>query len=29
MSNHAKLKAEEKIRLSEKIDALRQAPMFA
>ncbi len=29
MSDHAKLKAEEKIRLSEKIDALRQTPMFA
>lgn len=29
MSEHAKLKADEKIRLSEKIDALRQTPMFA
>lgn len=29
MSGHAKIKAEEKIRLSEKIDALRQTPMFA
>jgi len=28
MSEHAKLKADEKIRLSEKIDAFRQTPMF-